>query len=365
MSFPMRFVIIIGLLVLAAGCTPTPAPAPAAVSPTTAPAAADPADALTPLPPTPTPEADEPQPAFTATPAPIERQPLAATVNVDSLNLRSGPGTLFEVLSTLPLGSMVTALGIAPGNDWVEIEDENGQTGWVYAELLTLDGDLATLPLLEAPQSLSINGKVIDQNGQTINGVQVQVTAQLFDFAVQFVTRSNADGYFYTFFRRTRLACGWWRSSAQIVTAVSWMATAMWWNTSSTTGQPMCSFLQPLRWFLCMNPQAATSTAQCRTPVEQPKPMCASLPPAVTAPPRRRCPATPAVLCCPPPPASGKYIPYSSILIWKESACALTSPQIPTRRRSLFWHPLRKKKLPLKNNCARHATYSQPLYLCF
>jgi SH3-like domain-containing protein len=200
MSFPMRFVIIIGLLVLAAGCTPTPAPAPAAVSPTTAPAAADPADAPTPLPPTPTPEADEPQPAFTATPAPIERQPLAATVNVDSLNLRSGPGTLFEVLSTLPLGSMVTALGIAPGNDWVEIEDENGQTGWVYAELLTLDGDLATLPLLEAPQSLSINGKVIDQNGQTINGVQVQVTAQLFDFAVQFVTRSNADGYFYTFF---------------------------------------------------------------------------------------------------------------------------------------------------------------------
>ena len=199
MNLKMRFVFIAGILILAAGCTSASAPAPAAAPPT-APAAADPTDAATSLPPTATPETANPQPAPTTAPTPIERQPLAATVNVNSLNLRSGPGTLFEVLSTLPLGSKVTALGLAPGHDWVEIEDENEQTGWVYAELLTLDGDLATLPMLEAPQSLSINGKIIDQNGQTINGVQVQVTAQLFDYAVQVVTRSNADGYFYTFF---------------------------------------------------------------------------------------------------------------------------------------------------------------------
>ena len=199
MSLTMRVILIAGLLVLAAGCTPAAAPAPAAPPPTAS-VAANPTDAPTSLPPTATPETTDPHPAPTAPPAPIERQPQAATVNVNSLNLRSGPGTLFEVLSTLPLGSNVTALGMAPGNDWVEIEDENSQTGWVFADLLTLDGDLATLPLLEAPQSLSINGKVIDQNGQTINGVQVQVTAQLFDFAVEVVTRSNADGYFYTFF---------------------------------------------------------------------------------------------------------------------------------------------------------------------
>ena len=199
MSIPMRVVLITGLLLLAAGCTPTSAPAPEAIPPT-APAAADPTDAPSTLPPTAVPEPDEPQPAPTEAPEPVERLPLAATVNVDSLNLRSGPGILFEVLSTLPLGSKVTALGTAPGHDWVEIENESGQTGWVYAELLTLDGELASLPLLEVPQSLSINGKVIDQNGQTINGVQVQVTAQLFDFAVEFVTLSDADGYFYTFF---------------------------------------------------------------------------------------------------------------------------------------------------------------------
>lgn len=196
MKSQIRFCLIAGILILAAGCMSAPAAAP----PTTAPAAVNPTDAPTPLPPTVTPETAALQPSPTTAPTPIETQPLAATVNVNSLNLRSGPGTLFEVLSTLPLGSNVTALGIAPGNDWVEIQDENEKTGWVYAELLTLDGELATLPLMETPQSLSINGKVIDQNGQTINGVQVQVTAQLFDVAVEFITRSNADGYFYTFF---------------------------------------------------------------------------------------------------------------------------------------------------------------------
>lgn len=199
MKLQMRFVWIAGILILAAGCTPAAVTAPP-TAPPTAPVAANPTDAPTSLPPTATPETVNPQPAPTTAPAPIERQPLAGTVNVNSLNLRSGPGTLFDVLSTLPLGSKVTALGMTPGNDWVEIEDEDNQTGWVYAELLTLDGDLATLPLLEAPQSLSINGKIIDQNGQTINGVQVQVTAQLYDFAVEFVTRSNTDGYFYTYF---------------------------------------------------------------------------------------------------------------------------------------------------------------------
>jgi SH3-like domain-containing protein len=199
MSFPLRFALIIGLLLLAAGCTPTPTPAPAVAQPA-ATAVEDPTDAPTALPPTAAPEADEPQPAPTEEPAPVEQQPFAATVNVDSLNVRSGPGTLFEVLLTLPLGSNVTALGTAPGHDWIEIKSEDGQTGWVYAELLTLGGELASLPLLETPPSLSINGKVIDQNGQSINGVQVQVTAQLFDFAVKFVTLSNADGYFYTFF---------------------------------------------------------------------------------------------------------------------------------------------------------------------
>jgi len=199
MRFPTRFILITGLLLLAAGCTAGPAPAPTA-APTTAPVAAEPSDVPTALPPTAIPEPDKAQPAPTEAPAPVERLPFAATVNVDSLNVRSGPGTLFEVLLTLPLGSNVTALGTAPGNDWIEIESEDGQTGWFYAELLTLGGELETLPMLEAPPSLSINGKVIDQNGQTINGVQVQVTAQLFDFAVKFVTRSNEDGYFYTFF---------------------------------------------------------------------------------------------------------------------------------------------------------------------
>jgi|GEM_PF-477925 len=199
MNAHVRFLLIVGLLLLAAGCTTT-----ASETPPTANVAAAPTEASTAVPPTPEPEteteAEDPTPAPTAAPTAVETGPLVATVNVDSLNLRSGPGTLFEVLSTLPLGSNVTALGTAPGSDWVEIETETGQTGWVFADLLTLDGELVELPRLAVPANLSITGKVIDQNGQGINGVQVEVIAQLFDFAVDFVTRSDTSGYFYTYF---------------------------------------------------------------------------------------------------------------------------------------------------------------------
>jgi SH3-like domain-containing protein len=133
-------------------------------------------------------------------PTAVPQEPLPAKVNVASLNLRSGPGTLFDVQGTYALDTQVTALGRAPNGDWIEIEDAAGKKGWVYAEMLTLEGELATLPVLETPESLVIFGKVIDSSGQPINGVQVQVTAQLFQIAVQFVTHSGADGIFYAYF---------------------------------------------------------------------------------------------------------------------------------------------------------------------
>lgn len=194
MILHIRFLLIAGLLMIAAGCNPAPAAPPPATAVST------PVTAPSPPPPTATSLPAAPEASPVPSPVPLVTQPLAATVNVDSLNLRSGPGTLFEVLATYPLGSLVTALGLAPGTDWIEIEDENGQTGWVFAELLTLDGELETLPVRETPESLIISGKVIDQNGQTINGVQIQVTARLYDIAVEFVTRSTANGYFYTYF---------------------------------------------------------------------------------------------------------------------------------------------------------------------
>lgn len=194
MSSPVRFLVCISLLALVAGCTAPAAPAPSPTTAMTPPAAASPLPpALTTAPTT---------PPLTLTPQPtlVEQQPLAATVNVNSLNLRSGPGTLFEVLGTYALNTPVTALGRTPGSDWIQMEDKDGKQGWVFAELLTLEGELQSLPVLGPPDNLTISGKVIDSTGLPVNGVQIQVTAQLFQIAVQFVTRTNAEGIFYAFF---------------------------------------------------------------------------------------------------------------------------------------------------------------------
>lgn len=186
-----RFVFMAGLLILAAGCAPAPVAAPPPL------ASAVPTVVPSPLPPTPTPLPEAPP---VPSPSPSPQQPLAAKVNVVSLNLRDGPGTLFEVLGTYALDTQVTALGRAPGDDWIEIEEQGGRKGWVFADLLDMEGELQTLPVLEVPESLTIAGKVIDSNGRPINGVQIQITARLFRIAVQFVTRSADDGTFYAYF---------------------------------------------------------------------------------------------------------------------------------------------------------------------
>lgn len=69
-----------------------------------------------------------------------QRQRFTVTAE-PSLNFRTGPGTSYDKLGTLPTGSVVTVIGKSEDvKDWVVIEyqDEHGQTqvGWVSAEYI-------------------------------------------------------------------------------------------------------------------------------------------------------------------------------------------------------------------------------------
>ncbi len=122
--------------------TPTPAPgeiAQAGVTPT-------------PMQPTPTPTPTEP----TATPTPQEPTPTPtappdvlqvggrATVNAEAgLRVRSGPGTNFDLVITLPYGMVVDIIGgpeRADSYTWWQIEfstpDGEKQQGWVAGDFL-------------------------------------------------------------------------------------------------------------------------------------------------------------------------------------------------------------------------------------
>src|SRR6266496_2182382 len=62
--------------------------------------------------------------------------PSGVTVTVtytDPINVRSGPSTIYyPVVGQLSPGSVVPALGISPGREWIQVEYPGG-TGWVYA----------------------------------------------------------------------------------------------------------------------------------------------------------------------------------------------------------------------------------------
>ena len=88
--------------------------------------------------PTPTPD-PTPDPTPTPTPTPALT---GATVTDGPLRLRSGAGTSYEVLDSLPIGTYVKSLG-APQNGWMKVQTLGGKTGYVSTDYIKClyDGD--------------------------------------------------------------------------------------------------------------------------------------------------------------------------------------------------------------------------------
>lgn len=75
---------------------------------------------------------------------------IAAVVTAEGgLNVRDGPALDAERVDGVLLGQRVIAIGRTEAGDWIRIRHgEADSEGWVAAEFLDLDGDAATLPVL-------------------------------------------------------------------------------------------------------------------------------------------------------------------------------------------------------------------------
>ena len=110
----------------------TPSPSPSA--------ALAPANTATPTPtPTPTPTNT---PTATATSRP------EVVVQVSTLNVRTGPSTLYPVVGRVHKGQTFAINGKNPNETWWQIWLENGALGWVYKKLVTLRGAVAIVPVV-------------------------------------------------------------------------------------------------------------------------------------------------------------------------------------------------------------------------
>ena len=103
-----------------------------------------------------TPESTEPEPTPEPTPEPPPEpapanfdglaeqpttvfaegeQPSYTTTADASMNLRAGPGTNFDKVTSVPAGTAVTALGTNSDGSWVVVQ-VGGQFGWLKVEFL-------------------------------------------------------------------------------------------------------------------------------------------------------------------------------------------------------------------------------------
>ena len=85
----------------------------------------------------------------TATPTPIPTPD--AVVNVEALNLRSGPGTVYDKSGALEQGDPLEITGRNAAGDWVEVVCPGGKKGWVAASCLEINIPLAGVAVAQAP----------------------------------------------------------------------------------------------------------------------------------------------------------------------------------------------------------------------
>jgi ABC-type branched-subunit amino acid transport system substrate-binding protein/uncharacterized protein YgiM (DUF1202 family) len=87
----------------------------------------------------------------TATPQPTATPDgVTVTITRSVQNVRSGPGTNYDVIGQLRQGDQIKATGTNANNTWIVI-DFRGLQGWLSADILDVFGDLNSLPILLPP----------------------------------------------------------------------------------------------------------------------------------------------------------------------------------------------------------------------
>lgn len=91
-------------------------------------------------------------PTETLRPSPTVGGP--AITALEQTNLRAGPGTDYDLIGVLIANQLAPVLGRSPDGTWIQITFPGGpgDTAWVFADLVRLDGALRDeLPLIEVP----------------------------------------------------------------------------------------------------------------------------------------------------------------------------------------------------------------------
>jgi uncharacterized protein YraI len=99
---------------------------------------------------------------FALVPLAGAQTPVTATVKGASLNVRSGPGTTYPVITAAKKGQTFDVKGRTADAAWLQLCCFKGQNGWASASLLTVKGDVKSVAVVKdippAPQAAAKSG---------------------------------------------------------------------------------------------------------------------------------------------------------------------------------------------------------------
>lgn len=154
-SFLNSLTLILAAIILTACNLPAAIGEPAAVPTNTPPPPPTAIPAETSMEPTPIPPTDTPLPEPTLTPTSSAVTITAATGN---LNIRRGPGTYYNVITSMTQGQSATAVGRDAPGYWlyISIPSNPSAYGWISTQTpySTIQGDANLLPIMTAPAPL-------------------------------------------------------------------------------------------------------------------------------------------------------------------------------------------------------------------
>jgi hypothetical protein len=125
-------------------------------------------------------------------------EPVYVRTIVQNVNLRTNPGTLFQVSRVMPEGTRLQVLGLSPGGEWVYVLNDEGINGWVGIDIV--EGfSTEQFPTVEPEDVQRITGRVSDEKGQPVSGIGYAIEGQNTSTPLRTDAVTDAIGMFYAY----------------------------------------------------------------------------------------------------------------------------------------------------------------------
>jgi hypothetical protein len=114
---------------------------------------------------------------------------------VENVNLRTNPGTLFQVSRVMPQNTRLLLLGQSPGGEWFKVMNDEGIAGWVNMNVLSKLTEGPPPPLIDPDGVILVTGTIMTELGTPVSGI---------GFSISQGTRSvnattDKDGAFFAY----------------------------------------------------------------------------------------------------------------------------------------------------------------------